>query len=48
MEKEYFFQLFTVDQNFENAQSACQSQGGYLASIRDEDDLNKILGLMSK
>ena len=48
VDKEYFFQLFKVDQDFMGAQTACKGQGGFLASIRDENDIKKILGLMAK
>lgn len=46
--KEYFFELFKESKNFAAAEASCRSKGGYVASVRDMGDLDKILALMEK
>ena len=45
---EYFFELFPIEETYTMAAASCKAKGGYLASIRDQNDLTKILDLMDK
>ena len=46
--KEYFFELFTEALNFAAAEASCNSKGGFVASVRDTSDIEKILALMKR
>lgn len=45
---EYFFELFPILETYDMASASCKKKGGFLASIRDQADLDKILMLMAK